>query len=181
MGATENIEVVEAMLAALRRPDLDVEERGGLVVGLAPEVDRNEVRQAILALYDGPQGRAKAMEAMWRSVHPSFRDKFAKHLDDVDVEVRRAAIWGIGYYGLKTELDRLRKFFEDEELRSDALFAYALAVPSEVSRGRMKGLLARIEKDAKGLSEAEEELVKAALDERLMLAGKEPVFLAQED
>jgi hypothetical protein len=45
----------------------------------------------------------------------------------------------------------------------------------------MKGLLARIEKDASGLSEAEEELVKAALDERLMLVGKEPVFRQEED
>ena len=65
--------------------------------------------------------------------------------------------------------------------RSDALFAYALAVPAELSRGRMKGLLARVERDAHGLSEMEEELVKAALDERLMLAGKEPVFMQQED
>jgi hypothetical protein len=181
MGATENIEVVDAMLAALRRPDLDIEERGGLLVGLASEVDRNEVRQAILDLYTNAEGRAKAMEAMWRSVHPSFRDNFAKHLEDTELEVRRAAIWGVGYYGLKSELDRLRTFFEDEELRSDALFAYAMTIPAELSRGRMKGLLARIEKDAKGLSEAEEELIKAALDERLMLAGKEPVFLAQED
>ena len=45
----------------------------------------------------------------------------------------------------------------------------------------MKGLLTRIEKDAQGLSEMEEELVKAALDERLLLAGKEPVFQPQED
>ncbi len=85
-------------------------------------------------------------------------------------------MWGVGYYGLRSELDRLRKFFDDEDLRSDALFAYALAIPAEVSRGRMKGLLARIEKDAHGLSEMEEELVKAALDERLMLAGKEPAI-----
>ena len=181
MGATETIEVVDAMLGAMRNSDLGVEERGGLMVGLAPEADRNEVRQAILSLYQNPAGRAKALEAMWRSVHPSFRDNFANHLDVPDLEVRRAAIWGVGYYGLKSELDRLRKFFEDEELRSDALFAYALTLPSELSRGRMKGLLARVEKDAKGLSEGEEELVKAALDERLMLAGKEPVFLQQED
>ncbi|MBV8895893.1 MAG: HEAT repeat domain-containing protein [Acidobacteriaceae bacterium] len=181
MGATEHDEVIEAMLAALRQPGMQTDERGGLLVGLASEADRNEVREAILAHYDRPQGRAKAMEAMWRSVHPSFRDKFAKHLDDPDTEVRRAAIWGVGYFGLKSELDRLRKFFEDEELRSDALFAYTLALPAEVSRGRMKSLLTRIEKDAKGLSEAEEDLVKAALDERLMLAGKEPVFLPQVD
>jgi hypothetical protein len=181
MGSSENIEVVEAMLAALRRPELDAGERGGLLVGLAAEADRNEVRQAMLDAYERPDERAKAMEAMWRSMHPSFRDHFSKHLDDRDLEVCRAAIWGVGYYGLKSELASLRKFFEHEELRSDALFAYAMCIPAEVSRGRMKGLLARIEKDAKGLSEGEEELVKAALDERLMVAGKEPVFLAQED
>lgn len=180
MGSTEETEVVEAMLAGLRK-DLPVEERGGLLVGLAPEADRNEVRKAIVDLYNLPKGRAKALESMWRSVHPSFRDYFAKHLDDGDLEVRRGAIWGIGYYGVRSEVDRLRKLFDHEELRSDALFAYALAMPADVSRGRVKGLLARVEKDANGLSEMEEELVKAALDERLMLAGKEPVFLQQED
>ena len=181
INSTEQIEVVEAMLAALRNQQLSMEERGGLVVGLAPEADRNEVRQAILDLYESPEGRAKALEAMWRSMHPSFRDKFAAHLDDRDPEVQRGAIWGVGYYGLRGELDRLRKFFSDEELRADALFAYALVTPADLSRGRMKGLLARIEKDAKGLSESEEELVKTALDERLVLVGKEPVFIAQED
>ncbi len=180
MGSTEETEVVEAMLAAMRK-ELAVEERGGLLVGLAPEADRNEVRKAVVELYDTPGGRAKALESMWRSVHPSFRDYFAKHLDDADLEVRRGAIWGVGYYGVRSEIERVRKLFDHEELRSDALFAYALAIPAEVSRGRMKGLLARIEKDANGLSEMEEELVKAALDERLMLAGKEPVFLQQED
>jgi hypothetical protein len=45
----------------------------------------------------------------------------------------------------------------------------------------MKKLLQRIEKDAHGLSELEERLVKAALDECLMLAGKEPVFSQPED
>jgi HEAT repeat protein len=176
IDATEVPQVVEAMLQALRDPALPVEEKGGLLVGLAPEADRNEVRQGILELYAVPAGRAKALEAMWRSVHPSFRDYFASNLHDPDLEVRRGALWGVGYYGLKSELDQVRKLFQDEDLRSDALFAYALALPAEVSRGRMNGLLARVEKDAQGLSEMEEELVKAALDERLMLAGKEPVF-----
>ena len=180
-NATEDGEVIEAMLGALRKSDLPVEERGGLLVGLAPEADRNEVRDGIADFYTVEQGRAKALEAMWRSMHPSFRDYFAKHLDDADLEVRRGAIWGVGYYGLKTELANLRKLFDHEELRSDALFAYSLAVPAEVSRGRMKGLLARIEKDANGLSEMEEQLVMAALDERLLLAGKEPFFAQGED
>lgn len=181
IDATAEPEVVSAMLEALHNAALPVEERGGLVVGLAPETDRNEVRKAIADLYAVPAGRAKAMEAMWRSIHPSFRDYFAPHLEDDDLEIRRAALWGVGYYGLKSELDRVRRVFDDEDLRNDALFAYALALPTEVSRGRMKALLQRIEKDANGLSELEEELVKAALDERLMLAGKEPMFRQQED
>ncbi|HTU48761.1 MAG TPA: hypothetical protein VMF91_27105 [Bryobacteraceae bacterium] len=180
-SAVEDAEVLEKMLAALRNSELAPEERAGLLVGLAPEADRNEVRTAIVQLYENAEHRAKALEAMWRSLHPSFHGYFAKHLDDPDLETRRGALWGVGYYKLKSELDRVRRLFEDEDLRSDALFAYALAMPAEVSRGRMKGLLARIERDAHGLSELEEELVKAALDERLMLAGKEPVFAQQED
>jgi hypothetical protein len=179
--AVEDAEVLEAMLAALRNPALPVEERAGLLVGLAPEADRNEISEAILKLYEQTEGRAKALEAMWRSLHPAFREYFSPHLEDQDLEIRRGALWGVGYYGIKSELDRVRKLFDDEELRSDALFAYTLAMPAEVSRGRMKGLLARIEKDAHGLSELEEELVKTALDERLLLAGKEPVFAGQED
>ncbi|MGH9585302.1 MAG: HEAT repeat domain-containing protein [Bryobacteraceae bacterium] len=181
MNDTGEPEVAEAMLRAMRNPETAVEERGGLMVGLAAESDRNEVRAATEQLYGMPDGRAKAMEAMWRSLHPTFRNYFAKHLDDADVEVRRAAVWGVGYYGLRGELDRLRVLFAEEELRADALFAYALAVPADLSRGRMKGLLARIEKDAHGLSEMEEELVRTALDERLMLAGKEPFFSREED
>ncbi len=181
INSTEEIAVVDAMLAALRSPDLPIEERSGLIVGLAPEADRNEVRDAIIATYEQPAARAKALEAMWRSMHPAFQNYFAGNLESSDLEVQRGAIWGVGYYSLRSELDHLRKFFSNDELRPDALFAYALAMPAEVSRGRMKGLLSRIEKDAKGLSEMEEELVKAALDERLMLAGKEPVFRQMED
>ncbi|MFL6447467.1 MAG: HEAT repeat domain-containing protein [Bryobacteraceae bacterium] len=181
MNSTEDAKVMDSMLKALRDPELSVEERGGLLVGLAPETDRNEVRDAINKLYTEQDGRAKALEAMWRSLHPSFRNNFAQHLGDPDVEVRRSAVWGVGYYGLKAELDRLRQLFDDEDLRSDAIFAYALALPGETSRGRVKGMFERVSTDARGLSEVEEALVKAALDERLMLAGKEPFFSAEED
>ena len=181
INSTEDEVVLEAMLVALRNPATEPQERAGLIIGLAPEADRNEVRNAIVELYGEPVLRAKALEAMWRSMNPNFRDYFAKHLSDDQLEVRRSAIWGVGYYGVRSELDKLRKFFDDEELRMDALFAYALAVPGETSRARMKSLVSRIEKEANGLSEMEEELVKAALDERLLLAGKEPVFRGEED
>ena len=180
INETDETQVIEAMLHALRDPQTTIEERGGLLVGLSAEADRKEVRWAMEELYQTPEGRAKALEAMWRSLHPSFRDYFAKHLDDPDIAIRRAAIWGVGYFGIRSELERLRQLFDDEELRADALFAYTLAVPGETSRGRAKSLLSRVEKDAQGLSEMEEELVKAAIDERLILAGKEPVFSREE-
>ena len=181
MLSIEDEDVMNAMLAALRSNQTSEEERAGLVVALSSEADRNEVREAILRVYQQTPYRAKALEAMWRSLHSSFRDYFAPHLNDPDVETRRSAIWGVGYFRISSQLDRLRKFFHDEELRSDALFAYALALPGETSRGRVQSYLSKIEKDAHGLSELEEDLVQTALDERLLLAGKEPVFALRQD
>jgi hypothetical protein len=181
VDATEETSVVEAMLQAMRDPRTRATERAGILVGLALETDRKEVRGEIERLYrEHPETRAKALEAMWRSLHPSFRDYFAPHLDDDDLETRRNAVWGVGYYSIKPSLDKLRRLFDDEELRSDALFAYALALPNEISKGRVRGLLSRIEKDAGGLSEIEERLVMTALDERLMLSGKEPFFYPED-
>lgn len=177
--ATERPEVVEAMLRAMRDASLPVEERASVLVGLSLEVDRNDVRAAMDELYERPEARAKTLEAMWRSVHPTFRERFAPNLDDQDVEVRRNAIWGVGYFGLRSSLDKLRRFFDDEELRADALFAYTLAIPGETTKGRVRHLFNRVEKDAGGLSAHEQELVKAALDERLALAGKEPYFAVE--
>lgn len=181
MDATDDAAVVEAMLKVMRSPQTPIEERAGVLVGLSPEADRNEVRQAMGELYKLPEGRSKALEAMWRSVHPSFREFFPRHLSDPDLETRRNAIWGVGYHGIRSEMDRLRGFFEDEDLRMDALFAYAMTIPGEASPARMKGLLSRVEKDAKGLSEEEEILVMAALDERLVLGGKKPYFAGKND
>ena len=66
-----------------------------------------------------------------------------------------------------------------DDLRDDALFAYALAMPGETSRGRVKGLLRKIDALA-NLSQEEVELVKFALDERLRLHGFGPVFEAED-
>jgi HEAT repeat protein len=181
MDATDDTDVVEAMLKVMRDPGTPIEERAGVLVGLSPEADRNEVRQAMEELYKLPESRSKALEAMWRSVHPSFRDYFPKHLSDPDLETRRNAIWGVGYHSIRSEMDKLRGFFEDDDLRMDALFAYAMTLPGEVSPARMKAMLSRVEKDAKGLSEEEEILVMAALDERLVLAGKKPYFAGKND
>jgi hypothetical protein len=116
------------------------------------------------------------MEAMRNSFDRTFSDYFPKHLDDSDIEVKREAIYGVGYLGITAQAEELRTFFEDDEFRSDALFAYALSVRAEVSRGRIKALFRKIEDAAFGLSEEEIEIVQLALDERLMLHGHKPVF-----
>ena len=181
VDGAEDSEIVETMLKRLRDPEVSAAERASLLIGLSMESDRNEVRTAMEELYRShPECRAKALEAMWRSLHPSFRDYFASHLDDQDVEVRRSAVWGVGYYAVKPALDKLRTLFEDEDLRSDAIFAYGLALPSDLSKGRAKGMLKRIEQDAGGLSEIEERLAMTALDERLLLSGKDAVFFPED-
>jgi HEAT repeat protein len=181
VDATEDAAVVEALLKRLRDPGTPTAEKASVLIGLSMETDRNEVRKGMEELYQNhPEARAKVLEAMWRSLHPAFRDHFAKHLDDPDTEVRRSALWGVGYYGVRTSLDKMRTLFDDPDLRSDAIFAYGLALPSDISKARAKSLLKRIEKDAGGLSELEERLAMTALDERFMLAGKEPVFFPED-
>ena len=103
-----------------------------------------------------------------------------KHLDDPDLEIKRQAIWGVGYLGLASEAPRLEPFLDDNEFRSDALFAYALSIPGETSRSRAHALLNKIEDVAGGFRTDEEMLVQIALDQRLMLHGIKPVFFPDE-
>ena len=114
---------------------------------------------------------------MWRSFDRQFADYFPRHLEDPDLETKRQAIWGIGYMGLGSYAGKLSSMIvEDEQLRPDALFAYSLSVPAEISRGRVRGLFRKIEDVAAGLSQGEIELVQLALDERLAMNGLDPVF-----
>jgi hypothetical protein len=159
----------------------DLRERTGALVGLAGATDDKKVAQQIRAFYDSPQSRAKALEAMWRSFDRQFADIFPKHLSDPDPEVRRAAIWGVGYLGSGSHAGELAKMFEDQEYRSDALFAYALNVPSEVSHGRIPGLFRKINEVAGGLSYGEAELVQTALDQRLVMHGLDPYFANSDE
>jgi HEAT repeat protein len=172
IGETEDERIGPAMLARVADESAPDEERGGALVGLSLRLPREHAE----ALYKRPGTRAAALEAMRRSLDRAYTSYFPKHLDDPNADVRREAIWGTGYLGVTEACDRLKEFFEDDEFRADALFAYALCVRGETTRGRMKALLRRIEDAAGGLSEPEEELVKAALDERLLLHGQKPLF-----
>lgn len=173
-------EVRRAMLKVLQAPDSSIEEKGGVAVALAQQADNPVVTKAIEALYDEPRGRAKSLKAMARSLDRRFAGYPPKHLEDPDPELKRQAIWGVGYLGLSSEAPRLEPFFGDDEFRSDSLFAYALSVPGDTSRGRVHALLNKIEDAADGFRVDEEMLVKIAIDQRLMLHGSKPVFFPDE-
>ena len=173
-------EVRKAMLAVLQDSDASIEERSGAAVALAQQCDNKIIFDAIENLYAEPRSRAKALKAMARSFDRRFAAYPPKHLDDPDPEIKHQAIWGIGYLNIVSEVSRLIPFFDDDEFRSDALFAYAVAVPGETSRGRIRALLRKVDEVAGGFKPDEERLVEVALDQRLMLHGKEPVFSAED-
>jgi hypothetical protein len=119
---------------------------------------------------------------MWRSLRPQYSKFFAGHIDDPDKKIARQALRGAGYFQLTPHIDKIAKYFdsEDDDLREDALFAYALAMPGETTRGRVRGMLRKIDSLAE-LRMEESDLVMFALDERLRLHGLQPVFQDEEE
>jgi HEAT repeat protein len=168
-----------AMMERLQDAEAPMEERCGALLGLAFS-DDPEVHRHILEFYERPEARAAALETMWRTADPAFAPFFSRHLDDPDVEHQRPAIIGVGFLRMHAEAGRLEKFFDHEELRSEALYAYALAVPGKVTALHARQVLAKIQDLAEGLSPEEEDLVKSALDHLLELYGRKPVFSAED-
>lgn len=177
----EEPDVRRAMLAVLKNASASWEEKAGAGIALAQQTDNPEVPAAIEALYGDPRSRSKALKAMARSFNPRFGDYPPRHLEDPDPETRRQAIWGVGYLNLSSQAPRLEAFFNDEEFRTDAMFAYALSVPGETSPGRARVLLKKVATAAGGFREDEEELVQVAIDQRLMLHGKKAVFFPDDE
>jgi hypothetical protein len=177
----EEPETRRAMLAVLKDPAATWEEKAGAAIALAQRTDSPAVPAAIEALYNDPRSRAKALKAMARSFNPRFGDYPPRHLDDPDPDIKRQAIWGVGYLNLSSQAPRLEAFFEDEEYRTDAMFAYALSVPGETSPGRARALLKKVAAAAGGFLEDEEELIQVAIDQRLMLHGKKAVFFPDDE
>lgn len=174
-------EVHRAMLAVLQGTETSPEEKAGAAVALAQESDNPAVTQAIELLYNDARSRAQSLKAMARSLNRRYAGYPGKHLEDENPEIRRQALWCVGYLGLSSDAPRLAQFLEQPDFRKDALFAYALSIPGDTSPGRMNGLLAKIENAARGLDSEEETLVKIALDQRLMLHGKKPKFFPDEE
>jgi hypothetical protein len=174
----------EEMVAILNDEARPIEERGGAAVGLYGVADHAKVKPGIEKLYEADAGRAKALEAMWRSLWPGFAKFVPGHLEDRNPKIVREALRGAGYFELTEEVDKIAKYFDAEppfhRLREDALFAYALAMPGETTRGRVRGMLRKLD-SITPLSDYETELVQFALDERLRLHGLMPVFSAEEE
>ena len=181
LSGVEDKDLRAEMLAVAVNPEADPAERGGAVVALAEEAEKPEVRAAIVALYQYPEARAQALEAMWRSFDRGFSSYIPAHIDDENEDIRRQAIFGVAYLGIGSETERLRKYFDDVKWRPDALYAWALATPAEISRGRIRALFRKIDKTAGGLSVDEVELVQLALDQRLLLHGLDPVFFPDNE
>jgi hypothetical protein len=185
-GASEQAPIQKALIATLNDESKPVEERGAAAVGLYAFADKDEARRGIEALYElGGQARAKALEAMWRSLWEPYSKYFAKHLDDSEeIAILRQALRGAGYFRLTGQAEKIATYFDREgdlaTLRDDALFAYALAMPGETTRGRVRGMLRKVDALA-DLDQTETDLVMFALDERLRLQGLKPVFASGEE
>jgi hypothetical protein len=185
-GAAEQAPIQKALIAALTDESKPVEERGAAAVGLYAFADKDEARLGIEALYElGGHARAKALEAMWRSLWEPYAKYFAPHLEETEeISILRQALRGAGYFRLTKHAEKIASYFDREgdmaTLRDDALFAYALAMPGETTRGRIRGMLRKIDMLAE-LDEVESDLVMFALDERLRLNGLAPVFTEEGD
>jgi len=163
---TDKASILKAMIARLELAK-DPIERAGLASALAYHLDIPGVAEAIEAAYAEPALRARALEAMWRSLDRRWVDRPPRHLDDPDLNVRRQALLGIGYFQLGSEAKRLEPLMQDADLREDAIYAYALAAPADGTRFGLQQLELRIEELAGGLGEHEEELLHDAFETRL--------------
>jgi hypothetical protein len=184
-GAAEQAPIQNALIATLTDEAKPVEERGAAAVGLYAFADKDEARHGIETLYElGGHARAKALEAMWRSLWEPFAKYFSGHLEETEeIAILRQALRGAGYFRLTKHAEKIASYFDREgdlaTLRDDALFAYALAMPGETTRGRIRGMLRKIDALA-DLDQTETDLVMFALDERLRLHGLAPVFAEEE-
>lgn len=173
-------EIRKELIGKLLDNQAPAEERCGALLGLARDAGKEPMRSVAVEFYAQPATRAQAMEAMRNSFDRGFASYFPGHLDDSDVEVKREAIYGVGYLGITEHADDLKRFFDDDDYRTDALFAFALSCRADVSRGRIRGLYRRIEELAGGLAMEEIEIVQLALDERLLLLGQKPFFFGDQ-
>ena len=156
-------------------------ERFGALVALAGVPDSKSFRKRLSEIYEIEDGRAPALEAMWRSLDPRYTKYFASNLRHQDREVRSQAIQGVGAFPIPALAIELVPFFQDEEHRDEALFSYALAVPGHITPKSANKFFDRIEEKAGGMTEDESESVAIALDQRLEREGYRAHFFPDDE
>jgi len=157
------------------------EVRAGAVIALASESDDPRVHRRIMELYRQPEWRAAALEAMGRSGDLVYSEDIVRSLQDPDPRVRREALTAVGLLDLSEQAEAVAAMFEDEDVRKDALLAYAAVRPARITRKGVHELFDEIGRLAGGLTEMETELVAEVLDARLRRHGLRPVFRPSED
>jgi HEAT repeat protein len=160
-------DIRKAMRACLADESVSDEERSGALSALAARygVDA-EIERVMLAFYERPATRAQALHAMAVSLNERFASYFRKHLDDPDSGVCIQAMLGTGLLQLESEAPRLVPYFQDEDLREEALPCYTMCSPCEPTRAGLRRLFKKIDDLAGGLSMNEEFVVKDALNTR---------------
>lgn len=183
LARLNQIEEVRALAdSTLENDQMPAAIRAASLITLLPDsIPATRIRGHIDAFLINPESRADGVHAMWRSREAIYSNRFGQFLDDPDLAVRRQAVRGAGVCGDVTSIGKLRDLMMDEDLRKDAIFAYAMAVPSDISSSRVRSLYTRIEKEAAGLNRDEATSVGIALDMRLEAAGKDPVFFSSEE
>ena len=142
----------DAMLAVLTDTSRDIDERGGAAVGCT--------RSPIGTMSAGPFKLCTTRTAKGARQGPgihvalaveALRQLLPPHLEDPSTRksALRQAIRGAGYFRSHATSTKSPAFSiartTYEDLREDALFAYALAMPGETTRGRVRGMLRKID------------------------------------
>ena len=167
----------EAIRACVADESASLEERSGALISMAArDGGSDEAQRYMLAFYEHPESRAKAMAAMAISMQPDFADYFRKHLEDPDLDVCLQAILGVATLELTAEAPRLVPYFNDEDLRSEALPCYAMSAAFELSTAGLRRLFRKIDDLAGGLTSEEELSVKDALNTRASRYELDPVY-----
>ncbi|MDZ7637281.1 MAG: hypothetical protein U5J83_03365 [Bryobacterales bacterium] len=155
-------------------------EQATLAILMARAAYDDVLKSRILDFYGKQELRPLALEAMWYTNDTEFLPLIDGHLEDEDLDVRRAAILGVGFFVDTSAAAKLIPSMDVEALRSDAIYSYALAHPGEVSRVTAQKVLKHVDQVAGGLNPDETELAMSAIDLRLSISGGRPFFAGEE-
>lgn len=173
-------DLVAAVKQRFDDPGTEPLEKATLATVLARAAYDDALKSRILDFYGKPELRPLALEAMWYTNDTEFLPLITGHLEEEDLDVRRAAILGVGFFVDTSSAPRLIPSMQVEALRSDAIYSYALAHPGQVSRMTAQNVLRHVDQVAGSLSPEETELAMNAIDLRLSISGERPYFARTE-